>query len=199
MIDHTRKLIFVHIAQTGGSSIETALVEKNWWLIDPQTKHISAKTARAIYGEEVWNTYTKFSVVRNPWDRITSMWATKWWHQASDLDECCSFEEFIRKMRPHPHEIYNTLFYYEILDEEMDFILRFENLQNEFTRMLSEIGARDTRLPFVEKREREHYTTMYSELEKRLVAALFNTDITRFGYSYQEFPPNNKNRMALSS
>ena len=105
MINHDNKLIFIHIARTGGTSIETALSGKDWWLIDPQTKHISAGMARKIYGEEVWRTYTKFSVVRNPWDRVVSMWATQWWHEASGLDENCSFEEFIRNIKPHPHEI----------------------------------------------------------------------------------------------
>jgi hypothetical protein len=75
MIDHNRKLIFIHIARTGGTSIETALVGKDWWFFDAQTKHISAKQARMFYGEELWKSYTKFSVIRNPWDRIISMWA----------------------------------------------------------------------------------------------------------------------------
>jgi hypothetical protein len=188
MIDHTRKLIFVHIARTGGSSIETALVGKDWWLIEPQTKHISAKNARTIYGEDVWNTYTKFSIVRNPWDRIASMWATKWWHQASDLDEGCSFEEFIRKIKPHPHEIYDTLFYYEILNEKIDFILRFESLQDDFSRMLSSIGVGDIQLPHIEESKRQYYTTIYSEIEKQLIADLFDIDILRFGYSYEQSP-----------
>ena len=185
MISHDKKLIFIHIARTGGSSIETALAGKDWWLIDPQTKHISAGMARKIYGDEIWNTYTKFSVVRNPWDRIVSMWATKWWHQASDLDENCSLEEFVRNMRPHPHEIYNTFYYHEILDEDIDFVLRFESLQKDFSRMLNSIGVDDVTLPHIEKREHARYTTMYNDKEKQIVSELYQTDIVEFGYSFQ--------------
>lgn len=185
MIDHARKLIFIHIARTGGSSIETALVGKDWWLIDPKTKHISAGMARKIYGDDIWNAYTKFSVVRNPWDRIVSMWATKWWHQASELDENCSFEKFIREMRPHPHEIYNSLFYSEILDEDIDFILRFESLNKDFSLMLKDIGVEDVPLPHIEKREHSWFTHMYKEKEKNVVSELYNTDILKFGYSFQ--------------
>ncbi|MGR8934450.1 MAG: sulfotransferase family 2 domain-containing protein [Gammaproteobacteria bacterium] len=25
----------------------------------------------------MWQTYTEFSIIRNPWDRIISMWASK--------------------------------------------------------------------------------------------------------------------------
>ncbi|MCA9055782.1 MAG: hypothetical protein KDA75_18225, partial [Planctomycetaceae bacterium] len=68
MIDHQRKLLFIHIARTGGTSIEAALVGCDWWDIDPETKHLSASQAKQIYGDEIWSTYTKFAVVRNPWD-----------------------------------------------------------------------------------------------------------------------------------
>ena len=186
MINHDNKLIFIHIARTGGTSIETALSGKDWWLIDPQTKHISAGMARKIYGEEVWRTYTKFSVVRNPWDRVVSMWATQWWHEASGLDENCSFEEFIRNIKPHPHEIYNTLYYNEILDEDIDFILRFESLQKDFSHMLSRIGVGDIQLPYMEKREHASYATMYSDKERKLVSELYKVDILRFNYSFND-------------
>ena len=184
MIDHSRKLLFVHIARTGGTSIETALVGKDWWKIEPKTKHITATDARALYGETVWNTYTTFSVIRNPWDRVISMWATKWWHQGSGLDEDCSFEEFIRKMRPHPNEKYNTLLYHKILDQPINFILRFETLQDDFDRMLKTVGTDNVPLPWIAKGKHKHYTAMYGETEKQLVAEKFSVDISQFGYSF---------------
>lgn len=186
MIDRTRKLIFIHISRTGGTSIETALVGKDWWLIDSSTKHITAQQARQLYGEKIWNSYTKFSVIRNPWDRIVSMWACKWWHQAANLDENCSFERFIAQLKPHPNETYRTLLYNDILNEELDFTLRFETLQQDFSAMLNSIGSSDILLPHVEKRAHKHYTAMYNSKERQLVAKLFKKDIYRFGYNFQE-------------
>jgi hypothetical protein len=184
MIDHKKKFIFIHIARTGGTSIETVITGKDWWLIDPQTKHISASMARRIYGDEIWKTYTKFSVVRNPWDRFVSMWATKWWHQASGLDENCSFDEFIRNIRPHPHELYKTIHCHEILNEDIDFVLRFEYLQQDFSCMLASIGADDMVLPSVEKRSHECYLKIYNDKQKQIIAELYETDILKFGYSF---------------
>ncbi len=185
MIDHVRKLIFVHIARTGGSSIETAMVGKDWWLINRKTKHMSASMTRKIYGDTIWNTYKKFSIVRNPWDRMVSMWATKWWHRASKLDENCSFEEFIRDIRPHHNEMYNSLLYSEILDEDFDFILRFESLEKDFSFMLNSIGVENVPLPHMQKREHPRYTTMYNDKEKKLVSELYKNDIAKFGYSFE--------------
>jgi len=176
----------VHIARTGGSSIETALIGKDWFDVDPDTKHISAKSARSIYGENIWNTYKKFTVVRNPWDRLVSMWATKWWHHSSGIDENSSFIDFIKMIKPHPNELYNSLYYHEILNEEMDFILRFENLQNDFANMLDTIGIGrgEVQLPHVKKWEHQPYTAMYNKKAKKLVAKLFEEDIQKFNYSY---------------
>ena len=71
-------LIFVHITRTGGTSIEVALAGQDWWQISPQTKHLSARQIRIQVGEEKWSDYFKFSIVRNPWDRVVSMFATGW-------------------------------------------------------------------------------------------------------------------------
>lgn len=184
MIDHTRKLIFIHIARTGGSSIEHALVKEDWFQIDPKTKHISASQARQLYGEAAWNEYRKFAVVRNPWDRLVSMWATKWWHQAAGIDPDCQFSTFIRHLKPHPYERYDSLFYHQILDEELDFVLRFESLAGDFSNMLGELNIDVVTLPHKELRRRKPYHDMYSNETRDLVAKKFACDIKEYSYTY---------------
>lgn len=71
MIDHKYKLIFIHISRTGGTSIENAICGNDWWNIDPHTKHLTASEAKSIY-KDYWDSYFKFSFVRNPWDRLIS-------------------------------------------------------------------------------------------------------------------------------
>ena len=73
MISHELKTIFIHIPRTGGTSIETALVGNNWWKIEPATKHIDWCEAKKFYAN-YWNDYLKFSVVRNPWDWLVSLY-----------------------------------------------------------------------------------------------------------------------------
>ncbi len=184
MIDHDRKLIFIHIARTGGSSVEAALVGKDWWHIDSVTKHISARQARQSYGEDIWNSYTKFSVVRNPWDRVISLWATTRWHETAGLPLSCSLETFIRNLKPHPHERYNSLFYHEILNEEMDVVLRFENLEHDLNQMLGKVNADAVQLPHVNKKQRGSYRQVHTEQSRALVREMFARDIEAFGYAF---------------
>jgi len=73
MISHEHKCIFIHIPHTGGTSIEHTLVGENWFRIDPGTKHLDCKQAKAIYSK-YWDSYFKFSVVRNPYDWVVALY-----------------------------------------------------------------------------------------------------------------------------
>ena len=73
LISRERKLLFVHIQKTGGSSISEFL-KKN--IPDVQlllAKHEFAARGRASLPE--WDEYFRFAFVRNPWDRMVS-WYT---------------------------------------------------------------------------------------------------------------------------
>lgn len=73
LISHDRKVLFVHIQKTGGSSI-TEILAKNI----PDIYRYKAKHEFAIIGMEdlkEWDRYFKFAFVRNPWDRLVS-WYT---------------------------------------------------------------------------------------------------------------------------
>jgi hypothetical protein len=187
MIDHARKLIFVHIARTGGTSIEEALMGRDWWKIDPDSKHLSASQTRQLYGDDVWQRYTKFSVVRNPWDRLVSMWATGWWwSEQTHLDgqKPTSLQQFIATLRPHPHERYEALHYHQILDEPLDAILRFETLVDDFATLLARCASAPIALPHAERRERAPYRDYYDAQSRDLVMDLFARDIADYKYSF---------------
>lgn len=192
MIDFNRRLLFIHIARTGGTSIETAFAGIDWCCIDLPTKHLSASQARARYGEEIWNGFTKFAVVRNPWDRLVSMWSTGSWHFDGDFDQDsepgADMEAFLAQLRPHPNETYRSLFYHEILDERLDYILRFENLQGDLTRMLRECSLESVVLPRTEATYRGHYADYYTAEAAEIAGAMFRRDIDDYGYRFESAP-----------
>lgn len=186
VIDHDRKLILLHISRTGGTSIEKACVGRDWWEIDSASKHLSARQARALYGEHIWNTYTVFTIVRNPWDRLVSMWDTGWWHPATAAGgPQVSLREFLLALQPLPNEPYNSLFYHEILDDSVDVVLRFETLREAFQALLRAVGAPPVRLPHVHRRKHRHYSTYYDEETRNLVAERWARDIEMFGYRFE--------------
>ncbi len=187
MIDHNRKLIFIHIPRTAGTSIEAALVGNDWWLIDPQSKHISASQARDLYGEDIWESYTKFTVVRNPWDRVVSMWATGWWHEPSGVLPNCSFYDFCKNLKSHQHERSNSILVEEIIDRPIDFILRFESLANDLSIMFKKVFGNETlfpTIPHLERREHLDFRAYYDPCSRDIIATRFNSEIRQFGYQF---------------
>ena len=101
IISHKHKFIFMHTPKCAGSSIEVSLASvcDEGDLIGPVTseglpddyKHpntfeehqeetggiyngMRAEEIKNYIGDDIWNEYFKFSVVRNPWDRAISFW-----------------------------------------------------------------------------------------------------------------------------
>jgi Sulfotransferase family len=82
-ISHKYKAIFVHIQRTGGNSVQKVFAEHDPDLIeavpvDPakkRTKHCFASDIRAVIEANTFASYTKFCVVRNPYERMVSWYS----------------------------------------------------------------------------------------------------------------------------
>jgi hypothetical protein len=181
------QLIFVHIARTGGTSIEAALAGQDWWHISPHTKHLSARQLRSQVGEEKWANYFKFSLVRNPWDRVVSMFSTGWWMSDDrQQDAEAEFKYFIENLAPHPNEKYASLMYSEIINEKLDMIIRYETLQDGFDKVCKAINREPVVLGREESRERLHYSVYYNDTTRRQVGELFKQDIKDYQYVFEQ-------------
>ena len=69
----------------------------------------------------------------------------------------------------------------------IDFVGRFENLQNDFDYACEKIGIPKKKLPHMVKSEnRKHYTEYYNEKTKSIIANKYAKDIEYFNYRYGE-------------
>jgi hypothetical protein len=78
VVCHIRKIIFIHIPKTAGSSIEHLLRDEGKYELDfigvrngRSTHHYMGIELKLIL-KELYPTYYKFSFVRNPYDRLIS-------------------------------------------------------------------------------------------------------------------------------
>ena len=83
--------------------------------------HISAKKARTLVGKQIWNEYTKVSIVRNPYEYLISIY---FWRTRGKVDRP-SFEAWCLK-NPIIFE-YNRDQYFIDGDNVVDLYIRFEN------------------------------------------------------------------------
>ena len=149
--------------------------------------------------------YFKFGFVRNPFDRLVSLYSDKIVGAGRGLGERAGtgiasrtfykgmpFAEFVRGVHSIPDEVANLHFRSQHVslcgpDGEVlaDFVGRFENLAADFSRVAREIGAPDLALPHILRSEdRRAYRDYYDENLKNLVRERYSEDLELFGYSF---------------
>ena len=188
MICTKLKVIFIHIPRTGGTSIEQALVGKNWWHVERATKHLTWFQARQIY-TEYWDQYLKFSVVRNPWDWMVSLYYAH--NYTRSAARGISWREYVKHPRLASHE-QDTVIQSAIIGSEIDFVLRFENLGPDFKRLCARIGLEAPELPNYSARSgrvganKQHYSYYYDAELRDIIANRHKDDIRRFNYKFEQ-------------
>lgn len=178
--------VFVHINKTGGSSIEKALGIPLY--------HETAMQIIKKLGHNEWNKKVSFTVIRNPWDKVVSHYfyrvqtnQTNLAVQPIDFNTWVrlSYGEKNRKYYDKPKMFMPQIDWItdpngKILVSE---ILRFENLQNDFQRLLLKIG-RSATLTHIKKSSRGDYKSYYESDTIEIVREHFRKDIETFGYTF---------------
>tara|TARA_Y100000004_G_C8839070_1_gene379666 strand:- start:42 stop:563 length:522 start_codon:yes stop_codon:yes gene_type:complete len=173
MINHKHKVLFIHVIKTGGTSIAAALNMKQF--------HGSATTIRKLVGEDIWNDYFKFTFVRNPYEKIVSQYhynAHKWGFKDSTFEEYIKAWNAGKRISTYPQS------HLSYINEKLDFIGRFENLQQDFNIVCDKIGIPQQQLPHKNKSKHKHYTEYYDDKLKEIVAERYAKDLVHFGYSF---------------
>ena len=198
MISHKYKCIFVHIPRCAGTSMEINICGKDWWRTEGgrKTKHLISSTAKRIY-EPYWNDYFKFSFVRNPWDRMVSMGKCPAFYgvHLSKTPPSINFNGYLKKFpkievdprsqschdnfSPEPNSVYLN-----ILNEELDYIGKFENLQEDFNIICDAIGKPRSALAMSQRSKRQPYSFYYNDEKRKIVEELYAKDIEHFGYEF---------------
>ena len=71
----------------------------------------------------------------------------------------------------------------------LDFIGRFENLQEDFDSICDKIGKKKIKLLEAKKlNKRPHYSSFYDDESMGIIERLYKDDIKRFNYEYEEAP-----------
>lgn len=198
MIHHGYKCIFIHVPRSAGSSIERWICGGDWWTVDPKSKHLLASQAKALYAD-YWSDYFKFAFVRNPVDRVLSCLKYKdFFGIEPDMAGNINFDNYHRIFGEEVVVEFDYRFferkdlvrpchddgsvYGNILDEDIDFIGRFENLRADTELVRKTLGIRSKLREHGEKSGRAKPLRTLSEASRGHVARLYMKDCARFGY-----------------
>jgi hypothetical protein len=171
-----------------------------WW--DKEIgQHVDAPTMKAHLPDEIWRSYFKFSIARNPWDRTVSnfAWLTRndatmkprkrFYHRLGvPFDERRELRTlFGRFVRRNPQT--NDRFY--VIDGELcvDFVIRYESLSQDLDTVCRRLGIPPPNLPRLKagiRKGADHYSQYYDDETRDFVAELHRNDIRLFGYRFEQ-------------
>ncbi len=192
----TLQCIFMHINKTAGQSITLALqpysLTRSTYFSGDRAKdalpsyrptyyyHMNAKEIREILGHKKFNNYFKFTIVRNPWDKMVSMY---FYNKANNL----SFTDWVcQTANIQPNHRFNSSQLLWISDNGtilMDYIARYENMKTEWQNICDHLGV-NIDLPWINKSNQSCYQKHYNDESREIVEKLFAPDAEYFGYEF---------------
>jgi hypothetical protein len=201
MISFQKRFLFVHIPKTAGNSIQSILRDysedelvalrgeqdgiERFGLRNPKykiKKHSTLAEYKAALGEVQFGDLYKFTCVRNPWDRMVSYYFTPTQNMAAwdrkkfrkAIVKALSVADYLRLDKVEEDPFGNV-----------DYIMRFENLADDFRTVCGTLGILPATLPRYNRSSREHYSKYYDDELRELVHARFAAEIERFGYIFE--------------
>jgi Sulfotransferase family len=150
--------------------------------------HATASQVRQVVGRKIFDSYYKFSVERNPWDRQISLYAHRKWKKGqliADFDRDMGSIVF----RNTSYVRLNNWSNYAIgRDIVADRIIRYERLAEEIAELGATLGfPGPLDLPVLRRytTDRPHYSTYYGPASRNLVAKWYAREIDALGYSFE--------------
>lgn len=142
--------------------------------------HMPAKAVRATIPASTWNSYYKFCVERNPWDKVLSG------YHMDQSKRTRSLDEFLRKGRlPINYPIYTDNDGQLIVDE----VIRYESLMDGLGSVFGKLGipfngSLGVKAKSEHRKDRTPYQQVYTEAQKDYVARVFAKEIEMHGYVF---------------
>lgn len=150
--------------------------------------HMRASQVRAMIGDDIWNSYFKFTTERNPWDRQISLFFYR--HKRKKGSTNLTFEAFLTSpwyTALHSVRVRNWETYSIGNSIAVDRVLRFENIEKEFAELRSTLGLKNSELPHKNagpKRNRHDYRSYYNADTKAVIERWYRHEIEAFDYTF---------------
>lgn len=214
MIIHECNAIFIHIPKTAGVSICHSIMShltgentsgeighlsnklKIQFNIRNPQKHKQAQYySPTDITQELWDSYYKFSIVRNPWDRVVSEF--HWRHSLPTRHPSIDFKKFLRYCESRINDTTNSkrdIYWTHAQTQKsyvannngkliLDDIFRFEELD-----LAMKIISKKLHIPLelgmYNTSNHKNYRNYYDDESKDIIENLYKEDIEIFNYEF---------------
>ena len=176
MIIEEYKTICVHIPKNAGTAIET-LFGNSSFKIQPD-KHANIHEIKKHF-PEVYKSYRKFTIIRNPYDKMVS-WYFYLKKNLGEHFKVLEFNEWIK----NPLKFWHADDPIRFLDSQHTWVddtvalIKYENLHKELNQFFGE----EINLPVTNKSNRNHFLEYYNKNSLDTIYERYKEDFEKFNY-----------------
>lgn len=194
---------FVHIPKTAGTSITSAFtslyddgVISGGKKLTGYGYHMPILVAEKNLGSSIINNMYKFTFIRNPWDQLFSWYSML----TTNRNKKVYKDDFKEWLMHKKHSLDNhfltgntltaqNMNYVDWLVDSkgeinIDFIGRFESLNEDMLRLTSALDLPQIDLPHLRKNKSVNYRDIYDDELKEYVSIIRKKDIQMFNYTF---------------
>lgn len=200
IISHKYKFIFIKTYKTAGTSLESYLSEfcgetdvltpvyppvpghlpRN---VGDFYNHMPALEVQKKVGSEVWNSYFKFCVERNPWEKVLSFY----WMEKTRNDSSLDLDEFLT--RDNIGVNWHLYTDQEQKSPIVDRVLKYETIGHNLGQVFNTLGipwggTLEPKAKSGYRSDRRNYREVLSDGQSRFIAQKFSKEIEWHGYEY---------------
>ena len=204
---------FIDIPRTSSSSIRVELSRQYGPVYGKQNllelqhacyqllpDHIPAVSMRQFLGNELWESIFTFTFVRNPWDRMVSLY--RYLRKSGLILDKLTFAEYVYLLKEAKGGADVPLFRYYglhfscadyIHDDQrniiVNFIGKFENRKNDIKKVAEKLDYKALGNLAIQNTDisGKHYSTFYDEETMDIVSEIYAEDIHLFDYSFEKY------------
>jgi len=145
--------------------------------------HIAARIVKARVPKDVWNTYFKFCVERNPWDKTLSHY---YWLKNRRVQKQTWQEYLIQGQFRLNYQLYTDRKGMKII---VDHVIKYEHLDDELAEIFKNIGIPfsgnlSVRAKSEYRKDRRPYWEVFTREQKEIIAQAFEKEIRLHGYEF---------------
>jgi hypothetical protein len=215
IVSHAHRFIFLKTTKTAGTSVEIALSRicgpddiitpisltderlrralggrpPQHYTVPPleveARPHLAASGVREMVGPDLWGSYFKFSIERNPWDAVVSLYYWRNRHSATPIP----FEDFVNSDEVPRWADGNAQVYRLHGKVAVDEMCRFESLDGDLAALWSALGLPGSpELPHTKGDSRPSeasYSTIFTRATAERVGDIFAEMTAEFGYGFE--------------
>ncbi|NEO40886.1 MAG: sulfotransferase family protein [Moorea sp. SIOASIH] len=185
-VDHYRRFIFVHNPKCAGTTIKK--IFGPWFPGDHRVPTV-------LVSPKIWERYFSFVVIRNPFERLVSSFS---YHTASDYKgfyfakypflHSLSLEAYFDLMSAETDALRPNIDFvsHKLSDKPIDFICRFENLEQDIIKVLYRLNIAVDTVPQENKSKHKAYVEYFADNPRLLEKCrlYYKDDLDAFGYEF---------------